>query len=275
MPYRHINAELALRLLLCGGLLLIKFNFKIIAFILAACSLLLVCGCGGRQSVIIGISKNSAPLSYQDSEGSPDGFIVDMAREVGKRMGLQVVFKYVDVQNGALNFKSEGVDAVWGKIEPDSSNKMLFTVPYLYDSQVFVVKQSDKFSSVSDLNGKAVGAVEDANAYKILLKANIPAIKGGKPTSFKEPVSAFLALDKGSVSAIAIDESYARNRMAQHAEQYKMLANSLASEKYAVAVRRNDSELRDSFEKALNSMKSDGTSSKISKIWFDKDMTAD
>lgn len=261
--------------MLCGGIFLIKFNFKIIACILAACSILLLGGCSGRQSVVIGIDKSSAPLSYQDSEGAPDGFIVDMAREAGKRMGLQVVFKYVSVENGALNFKSQGVDAIWGKIESDSSNKMLFTKPYLYDSQVVVVKQSDKISNFSDLNGKAVGAVEDSSAYKMLLKAKIPNIKDGKPMLFKEPVSEFLALDKGGVSAIAIDESYALNRMAQHAEQYKMLANSLAAQNYAVAVRRNDSELRDSFEKALDSMKSDGTSSKISKIWFDKDMTAD
>lgn len=252
-----------------------RFKFKIIACSLAAAALILTGGCSSRQSVIIGISQNSAPLSYKDSEGSPDGFIVDMAREAGKRMGLQVVFKYVDIEKGAENFKSQGVDALWDKIEPDSSSKnMLFTAPYFKDSQIYVVKQSDKISKLSDLNDKAVGAVEDSSAFKILSNSKVPSIKGGKPASFKEPVSAFLSLDKGTVSAIAVDESYARNRMTQHAEQYKMLENSITSEKYAVAVRRNDSELRDSFEKALKAMKSDGTSAQISKIWFDKDMTA-
>lgn len=225
-------------------------------------------GCSSRQSVVIGIDKNAAPLSSVDSDGNAEGFVVDMAREAGKRMGLQITFKYVDMKSGAKNFTSQGVDALWGNIVPNSKNAstMLFTKPYMSDSQKYIIKQDSKVKNISDLIGKSIGAVDQSAAYEAI-KATV------SPVTFKEPVSAFMALDSAKVTALAIDASYANNRMMQHAGQYSFLGDSIKNENYAVAVRRNDSKLRDMFEKALESMKRDGTSTALSKNWFGKDMT--
>lgn len=191
-------------------------------------------------------------------------------------MGMTITFKYVDMSKGSQNFATEGLDAMWGEIVPTDSNKksMLFTKSYISDSQMIVVKQSSKIKGVGALNGKTVGAVSGSYAEKALLADKDLNIENNAPVKYNELISAFMDLDSGEVDALAVDETYALNRMKQHPQEYRFLDGTLSSEKYAVAVRRNDSRLRDAFQKALDSMQADGTSATISKKWFDKDLTA-
>ena len=51
-------------------------------------------------------------------------------------------------------------------------------------------------------------------------------------------------------------------------EKYKVLEGNLGSEKYAVGFRKDDNELRESIDKALDEMKEDGTFKKIEDKWF-------
>lgn len=251
-------------------------NVKIALAVLCATVMLATGGCRGIQSVTVGISANSAPMSSRDSDGNPQGFVVEMALEAGKRMGTTINFKYIDMSKGTQNFSNQDIDAIWGEIVPTVSNEktMLFTSPYLSDSQVLVVKQNSKIDVANDLNGKKVGAVSASLAETALLHSNSLFLKDVNHVKYNELISAFMDLDSGTVDALVVNETYAENRMEQHPAQYSLLGQSLASEKYAVAVRRNDNILRDKFEKALDAMRADGTSATISKKWFDKDLTA-
>lgn len=244
--------------------------------VLAATSLLAATGCSGTRTITIGIESDNLPVCGENTDGEPDGFIVEMAREAAKRMGMEINFKYVNMDDKEKNFASAGVDALWGKIVPDDKNKqtMLFTDCYFSDSEVLVVESSSKFEKATDLAGKAVGAVKGSEAEKALEKSDISSsIANGRPVEYNELVSAFLALDNSSVDALAVDESYARSLMTEHAEQYRILDRKLFKADYAVAVSRNDSSLRDAFNKALKEMKDDGTSKSISIKWFGVDMT--
>jgi polar amino acid transport system substrate-binding protein len=244
--------------------------------VFAAAALLVTGGCSGTKSITIGISADSAPLSSKNSQNEPEGFIVEMAREAGKRMGMEINLKYVNMSDEAKNFTAQGVDALWGQIAPDSKNEenMLFTKPYLSDGQVIVVESASKIERKDDLKDKTIGAVTGSRAETALLKSGlVPQSKNGSPQAFKELVSAFISLNGSKTDALAVDKTYAHYLMTEHAEQYRILEGDLASEQYAVAVRRNDSNLRDAFQSALDAMKTDGTTENISKKWFGINMT--
>jgi polar amino acid transport system substrate-binding protein len=249
---------------------------KVMLAVLAAVAVVSMAGCSGTKSLIIGIETNALPLCGKNTDGEPDGFIVEMAREAGKRMEMEVSFKFVDMDDKETDFTAKGVNALWGKIVPDAQNKqtMLFTKSYLSDSQVLVVESSSKIDGKSDLKGKTIGAVKNSAAKSALLKSGLCSNAiSGKPVEYNELVSAFLALDGSKTDALAVDESYAQYLMTEHAEQYRILDGKLGSEEYAVAVRRNDSSLRDALDSALKAMKADGTSKNISIKWFGVDMT--
>lgn len=250
--------------------------FKKALAVLIAAALLSATSCGGTKTITIGIESNSLPVCGKNTDGEPDGFIVEMAREAGKRMGMEINFKYVDMADKSKNFSSVGVDAFWGKIVPNEQNRktMLFTDCYFTDSEVLVVESSSEYEKKSDLAGKVVGAVKGSAAESALAASDLSStIATGKPVEYNELVTAFLALDNSEVDALAVDESYARYLMTEHAEQYRILGEKLSQADYAVAVNRNDSNLRDAFNRALREMKNHGTSKNISIKWFGVDMT--
>lgn len=243
--------------------------FRRSLLILTAAALVALSGCAGRRSITVGIARDAPPLSSAQ-DGQPVGFVVEMAREAGKRMGMEVNFKFVDTSDISGNLEKLGVDALWGRIVPDAATEknLLLTQSYMKDSEVLVVSADSRFEERSDLKPEGVGAVKGSAAQSALKKAGL-----GGGTVYNDPVSAFIALRGGKVDALAVDESYARSLMTEHAELYRILDGDLADEAYAVAVRRNDSILCGDFSKALSAMKADGTSAGISKKWFGADMT--
>lgn len=249
---------------------------KSVFAVLVAAVMIAAGGCSGQQTVTIGIDPDAKPLSFRGEDGTPDGFIVELSREAARRMGVSVKFKYVDIDDKNKAFNKNDVDVLWGKIEATNENKkkMLFTRTYMKDSQILVVNADSVIESTADLNGKSVGVVKKSDAEKALLNSSlISKIKYSSSVKFDDPVSAFAALDKSRIDALAIDLSYASNSISGSAEQYRILDTVLASKQYAAAVRRNDALLRDKLEKALSELQKDGTSSSISTKWFGKDLT--
>lgn len=250
-------------------------SIKRIFAVCTALTLIAASGCSPSKTVTIGISNNSLPMSGTNTDDETDGFIVEMAREAGKRMGMEVKLKYVDMSLGENNFHDKGVDALWGELTPNDNNSkfMYFTRSYIKNSQVFLVESASKIEKAEDLKGKKVGAVSNSVAFKSLSSSLIgAAVDGGKPVDFYEPISALMQLDDNKIDALALDETYANNLLTQHAEQYRILDMKLSPQKYAVAVRRNDSTLHDKFEAALDGMIKDGTAKNISVKWFGVDM---
>lgn len=253
-----------------------KYIKVVFAVLTAAMMMVAAGGCSGQQTVTIGIDSNAKPLSYRGEDGTPDGFIVELSREAARRMGVSVKFKFVNIDDKSKAFSKNGVDVLWGKLEATDENKknMLFTREYMTDSQILVVNADSVIETVIDLKGKSVGAVKKSDAEKALLNSDlISQVKDSNSVKFDDLTSAFSALDKSRVDALAVDLSYACNSMSAHAEQYRILNTVLSSKQYAAAVRRNDALLRDKLEKALKDLQEDGTSTSISKKWFGRDLT--
>lgn len=250
-------------------------SIKRIFAVCTALALIAASGCSPSKTVTIGIQDNALPLSGTNTDDEVDGFIVEMAREAGKRMGMEVKLKYVDMSLAENNFTENNVDALWGAITPDDKNSkvMYFTRSYLKNSQIFLVESASKIENEEELKGKKVGVVSQSVAESALKSAPIcSALNEGKPVEYYEPISALMQLDDNKLDALCVDETYAKNLLTQHAEQYRVLANKLSEQKYAVAVRRNDSTLHDKFEAALDGMIDDGTAKNISVKWFGVDM---
>jgi len=249
---------------------------KSVFAVLTAAMMVIASGCSGQKTVTIGIDSNAKPLSFRGEDGTPDGFIVELSREAARRMGVSVKFKYVNIDDKSKAFNKDNVDVLWGKIEATDENKknMLLTKNYMSDRQILLVNADSVIESTLDLKDRPVGAVKNSDAEKALLNSSlISQVKDSKCEEFNDPVSAFAALDKSRIDALAVDLSDASNTMSAHAEQYRILDTILANKQYSVAVRRNDALLRDKLEKALSELKKDGTSSSISAKWFGRDLT--
>lgn len=113
-------------------------------------------------------------------------------------------------------------------------------------------------NSASDLEGKIIGC-QVGTTGEIYAKNEVNA-KSVK--SFKTGIDAALALKNGAIDAIVLDELPSKEIIKRNADL--MLVNdSFASEEYAIAVKKGNSELLSSINKTIQDLKMDGTYEKL------------
>ncbi len=90
-------------------------------------------------------------------------------------------------------------------------------------------------------------------------------------TEYKDNVLALNDLEAGRVDAVVIDEVAIDYYMTEKEGTFRVLDESLAPEQYGVGVRKEDEELLNRLQEALDQMNEDGTAAEISEKWFGED----
>ncbi|MPN02723.1 L-cystine-binding protein FliY [bioreactor metagenome] len=120
--------------------------------------------------------------------------------------------------------------------------------------------------------GKVVGTQEGSSSVEAIEKdtATLKSFKELK--KYSDNVAALMDLKTGRLDAVVVDEIVGRYYIAKKPGDYVILADNFGSEEYGVGLRKDDKELLTKLQKALDDMKKDGTSAKISKQWFGEDI---
>lgn len=250
--------------------------------LLVVMSGLLLTGCGSAansattsapaapQKIVIGLDDNFPPMGFRDEQNNIVGFDIDLAKEAAKRLNMEVEFKPIDWSSKEVELNSKKVDALWNglTITEERKKNIAFTQPYMENKQIIVVLPNSKVQTKADLAGKVVGAQDGSTSVDAIAKE--PAVK----SSFKElklygdNVAALLDLKAGRLDAVVVDEIVGRYYMTKKPGEYKVLTENFGTEDYGVGFRKDDTQLVDKVQKALDDMKKDGTSAKISEKWF-------
>ncbi|MCR5622986.1 MAG: transporter substrate-binding domain-containing protein [Treponema sp.] len=119
-------------------------------------------------------------------------------------------------------------------------------------------KKQVSIKSAEDLKGKTVGC-QAGTTGELFLTENVGDVK---IKSFKTGIDAALDLKNGGLDAVVLDEIPAKEIVSKN-PKLTIVNAKFSSEEYAIAVRKGDSELLDSINKTIRTMKSDGTYDKL------------
>lgn len=237
---------------------------------------MLVAGCGGTQKkkVVVGLDDNFPPMGFRDDKNNIVGFDVDMAKEAAKRLGMEVEFKPIDWNSKEAELNGKRVDVLWNGLTITEKRKenILFTNPYMENRQIIVVAANSPLKNKADLAGKVVGTQEGSSSVEAIEKdaATMKSFKELK--KYSDNVAALMDLKTGRLDAVVVDEIVGRYYIAKKPGEYNVLTENFGFEEYGVGLRKDDKELLAKLQKALDEMKKDGTSAKISKQWFGEDI---
>ncbi len=245
---------------------------KTMAIALIALTLVgLLAGCAKKQTFVVGLDDEFPPMAFRDENNEIVGFDVDLAKEVGRRLGVEVTLQPIDWSTKELELNSGRIDLIWNglTITPQRQEEMLVSRPYLANNQVLMVIAGSGFTAKSDLIGKNVG-VQTGSSAEIALAADELGSKV-KITQFTNNVMALQDLKIGRLDAVILDEVVARYYLTKE-DAYMMLEDSLAAEEYGIAFKKGNTQLHDKVMKAIDEMLEDGTAAEISSKWFGKDI---
>jgi polar amino acid transport system substrate-binding protein len=124
------------------------------------------------------INLGNAVLA-QGTPDAPRGTTVDLARELGKRLGVPVEFVCFDGAGKAFEgFQKQKLDIVFLAIEPVRAAEIDFTAPYVIIEGVYMVPNNSPLKSVADVDSEGVRiGVSENSAYDLFLTRSLKHAK--------------------------------------------------------------------------------------------------
>ena len=220
-----------------------------------------------RTKVMTAGNSGSYP-PFEMMEGTKlIGFDVDMADELGKRMGgVQVKFEVMDFKGLVASLTSKRVDTLITALTytPERAAAIAFSVPD-YDAGIgAITKNNSGITKPDDLTGKIVG-VQLGSSGDAFVRQTL----GGKVKEIKTYDTILLAvkdLDNGRVQAVVNPIPVLRH----NAKGLKDLTTTSVWDKRVVGIntRKEDTDLLAEINKHVEAMQKDGTMERLDKKWF-------
>lgn len=249
---------------------------KAILLLFISICMIVVAGCSSSgskddSSIIVGIDDKFAPMGFRDEQNEIVGFDIDYARAAAEKMGKEVTFQPIDWSSKESELNSGRIDMIWNgyTITDERKEKVLFTKPYLENSQVAITLADSPITKLDELDGKNVGLQALSSAADAL--AASPLNDKVKASEFKDNVLALTDLKTKRLDAVIIDEVVARYYMSKEEGTFKLLDESLAPEQYGIGIKKGNEELLNQLQKALDELNADGTAAEISTKWLGED----
>lgn len=210
-----------------------------------------------------------APHAMALPDGSAEGFNVDLASEIARRLG-RPGYEIIDSEWSGMfaGLGAKKFEFVIAPVTatPERAKRVLFTEGYLDTDFTFLISnRSPEIDSLEDLKGKAI-AVNNGSAYDSWAMEN-QSRYGFEVQRYGKNADAIQAV----VTGRAFANLAAHSVVTWAASKSPMVKTSFtirSGRSFALAFRKDDAHYRKRVEEILECMKSDGTLARIHEKWL-------
>ena len=258
-----------------------KLSIAMLSMVLAGSMLLTACGGGNTQAtedtgsdtqqsetaenteggvLRMGTNATFPPYEYVDENNEVAGIDADIAAAIADKLGMELEITDMAFDSLIPALQSDTIDIVLAgmTVDPERAESVNFTDSYATGVQVIIVPEDSDIASPDDLEGKNIGVqtgttgdLQCTDAY------GQEFVK-----QFDNGPLAVAALLNGQVDCVVIDNEPAKNYVAAN-EGLKILDTAYANEDYAAALAKEDTELFEQVNAAIQELKEDGTIASI------------
>ena len=227
----------------------------------------------GTEVLRVGMECNYAPFNWTTTtetdttkpiEGGDfaDGYDVVIATKLAEATGKEVQIIKLDWDNLILSLKNNQIDAIIAGMTdtPEREQEVAFTSPYYESEEVMIVKKDGKYAgatSIQDFSGATVQGQMNTVYDEV-----IDQIEGvtHQPAAETFP-AAIQALQAGAVDGVVSELPVANGVVAANSDlaivRFDEGKGFEADTTVSVAVRKEDTELKDALDKALSDISVD------------------
>lgn len=228
----------------------------------------------GDDVFTVGFDAEFPPYGYKDDKGEYVGFDLDLAEEVCRRNGWELVKQPIDWDSKDSELNSGAISCIWNGFTLNGrESSYTWSYPYIDNSQVVIVRKDSDIINKEDLAGhivvvqadsSALAAFEgeDASEENIELAASFAQLQ-----QVSDYNNAFMNLEAGMVDAICMDIGVAGYQLEAREGIFRMLEDSVSTEQYAIGFKKGNTELRDKVQETLDEMSADGSFNEIAEKW--------
>ncbi|GAM56215.1 lysine-arginine-ornithine-binding periplasmic protein precursor [Vibrio ishigakensis] len=230
------------------------------------------------KTVRFGIEGAYPPFSKTEADGSLSGFDVDMANALCKEMEVKCVLVAQDWDGIIPSLLARKYDAIIAamSITEERKKRVDFTGKYAQIPNKFIAKKDAGLEFTdAGLEGVKIG-VQRATTHDKYLTDNYKNVEIVRYGSFDE---AYLDLANGRIAAVLGDASALEEGVLNSAQgdQYEFVGPSLTDPKWfgegmGIAVRKQDKDLTEKLNKAIEALRANGEYQTIAAKYFNYDV---
>jgi polar amino acid transport system substrate-binding protein len=181
----------------------------LVAAVLLSCASLPIVPPGARSELAptgklrAAINFGNPVLAQKDpASGEPRGVSVDMARELGQRLGVPVELITFDAAGKVFDALKKGAwDIAFLAIDPARATEITFTAPYVVIEGTYLVPADSPLRTIQDVDRESVRvAVGNKSAYDLYLTRTLKRAQLIRVPTSPEAIDVFLK-DKLEVAA--------------------------------------------------------------------------
>jgi ABC-type amino acid transport substrate-binding protein len=228
---------------------------------------------------VIGYRDDSSPLSYENGDGEPSGYSVDLCRRIAASVkslfpDRKIETKYVRVSsNERLSAVVEGkIDIECGSttITLSRQEQVDFSLPTFVTGGSILSLSESGILDVSNLSGKKVGVAKGTTTVQQLQNHLDEKLIDAEIVLVDDRNVGMNLLNAGEIDALASDQIVLIGQVieARNPARYSIISEIFSYEPYGFAIRRNDADFRLAVNRAIAQIYRNGEHADIFYKWI-------
>jgi len=217
-----------------------------------------------RGTVTIAVNPDVPPVKYLGDDNDVQGLIVDLLRQAGARLGLEVSFDQTSFDALIPGLNAERYDMIASVGDFEERQETIDFIDYMKSGVALLVLKDnpEDIHGPKDLCGTKIAFVRGTFQQDLVAKADKDCrAKGEEPVEhngYQDSGGAELALRSGQADAAWLDSPDAGFRAKKNPDRYAV-AHTFFTGPYGIGIPKADPKLTKAYRAALLSMAEDGS----------------
>lgn len=242
-----------------------KIGLKVVSLALIASISLIAVGCAKKNDsmtstegkLIMATNAQFPPYEYHDGD-SIVGIDAEIAQAIADKLNLELVIEDVNFDSIITGVTSGKYDIGMAgmTVTPERQESVNFSTTYATGIQSIIVPEDSEITDIDTLRaGDYVVGVQEATTGDIYMTDDIGDERIDRYTTGADAIQALVS---GKIDAVVIDNQPALSYVAAN-DGLTILDTPYAEEDYAICINKDNEELLNAINGALEELQSDGT----------------
>ncbi|MFT4129298.1 ABC transporter substrate-binding protein [Labrys sp. (in: a-proteobacteria)] len=217
------------------------------------------------------------PMEFVNQKsGVQDGFDVDLANAIGKKLGLEIIFinsAFAELQSGLQTGRGDVI--ISGMSDNPKRQEVMDFVDYITSGPIFFTTKAnaDKYKTSTDLCGqKIAGSRTGTFPDNVKAWSESNCVGKGKPAvqfdGTADSNAARLGMRQGRYDAVVQGVETIAYQMSVEPDTYVMVGEPiLTNDVFGMGFKKSNTALRDAVAQTLDGLIKDGTYANLLKKW--------
>jgi len=221
--------------------------------------------------VRVGLLYNEPPFGELNVRGEQTGFDADLARSIAEAWGVTVEFVQATRQTGIELVANGDIDLLIAA-QPhlrELDNRVEFSQSYYPSTQVLLVRNGDGATVLAHMADRKIGIVMGTRGELAVADWEMRTDYTFSVTRYMTLDRALAALNANEIDGVVDNTVRIQRAIRFQAENYRIVDEPILSEPYAIALRRQDVNLRNLVNRTLQYLYRSGRLNELHQTHFE------